>query len=179
MKEWNVVVSLFQDGYRRAFRALSEFGPVDHTPYHNLLVMAVEDPLALLDLLELRTETDPALYDALSRVAPAMHCFAFRDIEEFKQRTTSVFAEWLPRLGGCSFHVRLHARGPNLDWRTPDAERYFDDWILAMLKDLGSPGSISFSKPDAIIAIDTIDDRAGMSFWSREQLERHHLLRPD
>jgi tRNA(Ser,Leu) C12 N-acetylase TAN1 len=132
-----------------------------------------------LDALGLRTQADPALYDAISRVAPAMRCFEFRDIDEFKRSTISIFAEWLPRLDGRSFHVRLHARGFKFDWRTPDAERYFNDWILNSLKDRGSPESISFSKPDAVIAIDTIDERAGISLWAREELERHHLLRPD
>jgi len=30
-----------------------------------------------------------------------------------------------------------------------------------------------------VIAIDTIDDRAGISLWAREDLARHRLLRPD
>ena len=49
MKDWNVVISVYQDGFRRALRALREFGPVERSPYHNVLVMRVEDPTALLD----------------------------------------------------------------------------------------------------------------------------------
>jgi len=30
-----------------------------------------------------------------------------------------------------------------------------------------------------VIAIDTVDDRAGIGLWTREDLTRHHLLRPD
>jgi hypothetical protein len=30
-----------------------------------------------------------------------------------------------------------------------------------------------------MIAIDTIDDRAGLALWMRENLARHRLLQPD
>src|SRR3974377_1924546 len=43
----------------------------------------------------------------------------------------------------------------------------------------GKPGKISFSDPDAVVAIDTIDGRAGLALWTREDLLRYHLLRPD
>ena len=43
----------------------------------------------------------------------------------------------------------------------------------------GTPGKISFTDPDVVIAIDTIDNRAGLAMWTREELARYHLLRPD
>jgi hypothetical protein len=46
VKDWNVVISVYQDGFRRALHALREFGPVERSPYHNVLVMKVEDPTA-------------------------------------------------------------------------------------------------------------------------------------
>ena len=82
MKDWNVVVTIFQDGLRRARRALQELGTVDVSPYYNVLVMKVEDPLAALEAIERMTAQSPALYDAISRTAPAMHCFEF----EFDRR---------------------------------------------------------------------------------------------
>jgi len=42
----------------------------------------------------------------------------------------------------------------------------------------GQLGKVSFTDPDAVIAIDTVDDRAGMALWTREDLARHRLLRP-
>ena len=48
------------------------------------------------------------------------------------------------------------------------------------LRKLGSIDSrISFSDPDPVIAIDTVDDCAGIALWTREGLARHRLLRPD
>ena len=87
MKDWNVVISVYQDGFRRALRALKEFGPVERSPYHNVLLMRVEDPTALLDAIERGTEENTALYDAISRVAPAMRTVEFHSVEEFSGET--------------------------------------------------------------------------------------------
>ena len=77
MKDWNVVVSIFQDGYSRALRALQKRGVGERSPYDNVLVMKVEDPVVLIEAFEKRTEENPALYDAIARVAPAMRNFDF------------------------------------------------------------------------------------------------------
>ena len=179
MKDWNVVISVYQDGFRRALRALKEFGPVERSPYHNVLLMRVKDPTALLEAVEQRTEKNTALYDAISRVAPAMRTVEFHSVEEFRERLKPILLEWLPRLSGNSFHVRLHRRGDRHDLRTPDAERLFDDLLLDATAAAGAPCKISFTDPDAVIAIDTVDDRAGIGLWTREDLARHRLLRPD
>ena len=179
MKDWNVVVSIYQDGFRRALRALQELGPVERSPYHNVLVMRVDDPMALLEAIEQKTEESTALYDAISRVAPAIRNVEFHSAEEFKEKAKSILIEWSPRLSGTSFHVRLHRRGARHDLRTPDVERFFDDALLDATAEAGTPCKISFTDPDAVIAIDTIDDRAGVGLWTREDLARHRLLRPD
>jgi tRNA(Ser,Leu) C12 N-acetylase TAN1 len=179
MKSWNVIVSIYQDGFKRALHALRALGSVERSPYHNVLVMTVEDPIALLDAIEKLTKEKPALYDAISRVAPAMRSFEFQSAEEFLETTKSIILEWLPQLAGQSFHVRFHRRGSTHDLRTPDVERFIDDALLEALRGAGTPGAVSFSDPDAVIAIDTIDDRAGVGLWRRVDLTRHRLLRPD
>jgi tRNA(Ser,Leu) C12 N-acetylase TAN1 len=179
MKDWNVIISIFQGGFRRARRALRELGPVDRSPYHNVLVMAVDDPIALVQAIEQQTEANPALYDAISRVAPALRCFEFHSGDEFLAAAQQIILEWAPRLAGQSFHIRLHRRGAKHDLRSPDVERHLDDALLNTLAKAETPGRVSFTDPDAVIAIDTIDDRAGVGLWTREDLARHRLLRPD
>jgi tRNA(Ser,Leu) C12 N-acetylase TAN1 len=179
VKDWNVVISLYQDGFRRAIRALEQLGQVDSSPYHNVLTMKAEDPLAVLDAIERRTADDPALYDAISRVAPAMHNFEFQSADEFLDKAKSVALRWRPDLSGRSFHVRFHRRGMRHDLPTPDVERALDDALLQAANSTASPASISFDDPDAVIVIDTVGHRAGISLWRREDLARHPLLRPD
>ena len=179
MKDWNVVVTIFQEGFRRVLRALEKLGPAVRSPYHNVVMMKVDDPIALLEAVEKITEDDPALYDAISRVAPAAQIFDFQSEEEFVEKANSIIREWLPRLAGRSFHVRWHRRGARYNLGTHDAERSFDDSIIDTTTKAGAPGKISFTDPDVVIAIDTIDNRAGLAMWTREELARFHILRPD
>ncbi len=179
MKDWNLVISVYRDGYNRALRALRPLAPVERSPYYNVLVMNARDPMELLAAIERRTEEVPALYDAISRVAPAMRSFDFASELEFREKAVAAMLEWLPRLAGRSFHVRLHRRGAAHDLRSQDAERFFDDTLLEAAKQAGAPGRISFTDPDVVIAIDTIDDRVGLGLWTRHDLVEHRLLRPD
>ena len=177
--DWNVVVSIYQDGYHRALRALAQLGQVQPSPYYNVLVMRVDNLLKLLSTVEQVTEKDPALYDAIARIAPAMREFEFHSAEEFKELTKAVVLGWTPQLIGRSFHVRLHLRGARHGLHATDMERFLDDEVVAATAETGAPAKISFAAPDAVIVIDTVDDRGGASIWTRQELAEHRLLRPD
>ena len=179
MKDWNVVISIYQDGFRRARHALKDFGPVGSTPYHNVLAMKVDDPGALLEAVEAKVEASPPLYDAISRVAPAQRSFDFESAEAFTESAKAVLVDWSPRLTGRTFHVRFHRRGGRQELHRPETERLLDDAILAETARLGQPARISFEDPDVVIVIDTIDHRAGLALWTREDLARHRLLKPE
>lgn len=179
MQDWNVVITVFQDGYRRAMRALRALGTVERSGYHNVLVMKAADPLELLTAVEARTAEIPALYDAISRIAPAERGFDFESAEECIERSKSVVPDWAPVLAGRSFHVRLHPRGMVHAFGTQEVERILDGAVLDATAAMGNPARVTFTDPDAVIAIDTIDGRAGLSLWMREDLARHRLLRPD
>jgi tRNA(Ser,Leu) C12 N-acetylase TAN1 len=179
VKDWNIIVTIYQEGFRRALRALQDIGPAERGPYHNVLVMKVDHPMAFLEAIERLTEERPALYDAIARVAPAMRAFDFSSAEDFKDNAKSIVLEWLPSLAGKLFHARLHRRGPKLELHTPDVERFLNDIIIEATAKAGLPGRISFTDPDAVIVIDTVDDRAGLAMWTREDIAHHRLLRPD
>lgn len=179
MNDWNVLISTYQGGHRRACRALQKLGSVERTPYHNVIAMTAADPMALLESIERRTEEVPALYDAISRVAPAKATFHFDSVQEFQGKAAAIVLEWVSALAGHSFHVRLHRRGSGRDLHAQDVERYLDQKLLDALARAGEPAKISFSDPDAVIAIDTVDDYAGIALWTRADLVHHRLLRPD
>lgn len=176
--EWNVVISLYQGGFRRARRALAEFGQAE-SPYHNVLVMQVDDPVALLTVIERLTAERPALYDAISRVAPAMRTFEFSSAEDLKAQAGAILTEWSPRAAGHTFHVRLHQRGGEDHLETPGAERFFDDVLLEATTKAGAPAKVSFTEPEVVVDIETVNQRAGLALWTREDLATHRLLRPD
>lgn len=177
--EWNVVLTIYQDGFRRVVRALRDLGAIERTRYHNVLVAKVDDPLAFLERVEQMTLADPALYDSISRVAPAMRAFPFQSADEFVTKAKAVVDEWLPQLRNRTFHVRLHRRGMHDPRHSSELEQSLGDTLLDGLRQQGAEGTISFSDPEAVIAIDTVNDRAGLALWTREDLSRHRMLRPD
>ncbi len=180
MRDWNVVVCVYQEGFfRGVLRALRDLGRTERSPYHNVLLMKADDPLALLAAIEKRTEESTALYDAISRVAPVTRIFEFCSAEDFVEKAKHIIAEWSASLVGRTFHVRLHRRGAKYDLETQDAEHLFDDIVLDATAKAGVPGKVSFTDADAVIAIDTVDNRAGLALWTREDLAHHRLLRPD
>ena len=79
-------------------------------------------------------------------------------------------------LAGKSFHVRLHRRGFKGTLSTPKEERFLDETLLDALETLGTPGRITFTDPDSILQLETIDGRAGFRCGSAMPLQRYPFL---
>jgi tRNA(Ser,Leu) C12 N-acetylase TAN1 len=82
-------------------------------------------------------------------------------------------------LRGKSFHVRLHRRGFKGRLSSQNEEGFLDGVLLEALEQSGTPGRITFADPDAIIAVETVDGQAGLSLWTREEMQRYPFIRPD
>jgi tRNA(Ser,Leu) C12 N-acetylase TAN1 len=179
MKDWNLVVSVGKHGYSKAKHLLAELGAVSKTDYYNVLVMRVADPVAVLDHLSARARREAELDHLITRVLPVSAAFDFQTPEEFEAKARAALAPWLTALGGRSFHVRMHRRGFKGRIGSQDEEQFLDHYLLEELAEAGTPGRISFDDPDLVIAIDTINQRAGLSLWRREDLKRYPLLKLD
>jgi tRNA(Ser,Leu) C12 N-acetylase TAN1 len=179
MKDWNVVVTTTDGGYDRACALLRRLGKVNRTRFYNVLVMQVPDPHTFLDRLEELTAEHPELPNVVARVLPLAETFDFVDAEEFDRRAREVAHRWARRLAGCSFHVRFHRRGLKDEISAREEERRIAEEVLGVLGDEGVTGAVCFENPDAVIDVETVEDRAGMSVWTRDDLERHRLLHID
>ncbi len=179
MHDWNVVVTVREDGYNRARCLLGRFGPVDRTDFFNILVMRVADPRLFMEELREKATPESEGAAALARVLPVDQTFTFQSPEEFDEKARLAVCAWLPTLAGKSFHLRMHRRGFKGKLSSMDEERFLDTYILDALAMAGPPGRISFTAPDAIIALETIGPRAGLSLWTREDLARYPLLHLD
>lgn len=179
LANWNVVVTLPENTFREARRMLSRWGPVERTGYYNVLVMRVADPNAFLaDFASAIAET-PGLLNFVSHVVPAQQAFPFDSSDAFQREARAIALGWLSDLAGASFYVRLHRRGLKEIISTQPEERFLDEVLLTALAEAGTPGRISFADPDRVIHIETVDGRAGMSLWTREDLRRFPFLGVD
>ncbi|HWP48460.1 MAG TPA: THUMP domain-containing protein [Candidatus Limnocylindrales bacterium] len=179
MHDWNVVISVHEHGFISACELLGELGPVSRTEFRNVLVMKVEDISSMMETLREWISKNPGILSFLARVVPVTHTFTFQLPEEFEAKAKEIVLGWVPRLAGKRFHVRMHRRGFKGKLSSVDEERFLDKILLEALEKAGTPGHITFEDPDAIIVIETIGQRAGLSFWTREDLQKYPFLRLD
>jgi tRNA(Ser,Leu) C12 N-acetylase TAN1 len=181
MNDWNVIVTLLQDprSFRRACAILRPLGEVAATEFHNVLVMRVESLVGFLRDFSAMLALEPGIQNIISRAIPLFETFEFNDRADFEDKARQIALSWLPRLKGLSFHVRLHRRGLKGELKSPEEERFLDEALLAALQESGAPGRIAFEDPDAVIDIESLGHRAGMSLWTREDLSRYPFLKVD
>lgn len=173
---WNVIVTLPEATAPQARRVLRRWGWVYRTPYFHVLVMAVADADRFLREFGAAVAETPGILNVIAHVFVAQRTFDFASVEEFEAKAREAALAWAPLLAGKRFHVRLHRRGLKGVLLTPDAERFLDDALLEALSAAGTPGHIGFDDPDFIIHIETIDRRAGMALWSREDMLAYPFL---
>jgi tRNA(Ser,Leu) C12 N-acetylase TAN1 len=174
--EWNVVITVPEATFREARKFLRRWGEVHRTGYFHVLTLHVDDPEGFLAEIGKAAEDTPGIFNILSHVVPAQRTFDFSNAAEFEAKARDVAILWAPMLKGKSFHVRLHRRGFKGTLSTPKEERFLDEALLDALEAEGAPGHIAFTDPDAILQIETIDGRAGLSLWQREDLQRYPFL---
>ncbi len=171
--DWNVVVTVAEQSFREALNLLRKWGTVGRTAYYNVLAMKVANADAFLADFAAAVADSPGILNFVSHVVPAHATFDFNTAVEFEARARAVALDWAPKLQGKSFHVRLHRRGLKGVLSTPREEQSLDETLLAALEGMGP---IDFEDPDFIVQIETIDRRAGMSLWTRDQLRRYPFL---
>ena len=181
MQDWNVIVTLFHElgAYRRARAILRRLGEIDSTEFHNVLIMRVENVDEFLEAFLDKVTAEPGIMNDISRVTPLKDTFDFQSAQDFETKSRAIALSLLPRLHNCAFHVRLHRRGMGKALNSHQEERFLDEALLAALEEARAPGRISFEDPDIIIDVETAGDRAGLSLWTRDDLERYPFLRID
>jgi tRNA(Ser,Leu) C12 N-acetylase TAN1 len=179
MQDWNLVVTTQAHRYGDARALLTTMGEVSDTDYYNVLVMRVEEPQSFLANLERVREEDPCLVNALARVLPVTKTFNYQSLQEFERKAAIVAQGWLTQLAKSRFHIRMHRRGFKGRLSSQQEEQRLAERLLVELATQGRTAQVDFSDPDWILAIDTVGQRAGLSLWSRDALQRYPLLKLD
>ena len=174
--DWNVVVTVYDGEFKEAFRLLRSYGEVAGTDYWNVLAMRVEDVAEFVRALESATRADATIPNAVARIVPVTAKFRFQSPAEFEEKARSLVERWLSDLKGKSFHVRMHRRGFKGKLSSQHEEQFLDHHLLERMAQEGTPGRIDFADPDAIIAVETLGQTAGLSLWTREQRQSFELL---
>ena len=179
MLDWNVVVTAHEHRYRHARELLAPMGELCDTDFYNVLVMRVAEPQGFLATLDHRLQAFPEAASSLARVLPVTETFSYQTPQEFELKAAVAVRAWLAQLAGTRFHVRMHRRGFKGRLSSLEEEHLLDHLLIEELTQEGKEGHIDFADPDWILAIDTVAQRAGLSLWSREELQRYPLLKLD
>lgn len=179
MKDWNVVVTIHEGHFREAFDLLKDFGQVGKTDFFNVLVMKGDNIQRLMTALRERISEQPSILSIVARIMPAFRSFNFHSPEEFEEKAREGVKDWIPSLSGKGFHVRIHRRGFKGRLSSLKEEQFLDNYLTCTLDERGATGHITFTDPDCIIAIETVANRAGLSLWTRDDLEAYPFLRLD
>lgn len=179
MTKWNIVITIQEHFFQQAWQCLKPFGLLAKTDFYNVLVMQTVDTQQTLQQLQKKLTADAVLQTAISRVMPVTHGFTFQSAEQFETQARAVVETLLPKVANKTFHVRMHRRGFKGRLSTIEEEKFLDTFILDQLKQSGSPCKINFDNPDVIIAVETVAQQAGISIWSREDIERYPILKLD
>jgi tRNA(Ser,Leu) C12 N-acetylase TAN1 len=175
MIDWNAIVTVRSD-FARALSRLRDFGIVETTDLHNVVAMCVSDPRELLEQLA-QVPADEHVFTMISHVVPITHKVWFANADELESKARDIVLGFAPMLGNKSVHVRMHRRGHKGEIHELDTERRLGAALLDELERCGTPGRVEFDDPDAVIAIETLRDEAGLALWTRDDLERYPFLR--
>lgn len=180
MHDWNVVVTLAPEGYRDAVRILRNFGEISRTSFRDVLVMRVEQEAhEFQEMLHELLRNDATLANSVSRLIPVTDKFSYSSAEEFRTKIKEVVRPWVDEFAGKTFYVRMHRRGFHGALMSRAEESALGEFLLDCLKEDQSDTHVGFENPDIVIAVETVGEDAGLSRWSRADLDRHELLRLD
>lgn len=180
IRDWNVVATVATEGFRDSIRILSDFGEVSRSAYRDVIVMHTElGARELLEALRKLTETDKTLLNAVARLTPVTRRFAFSSAGEFRSRVTAAVLPWVPELEGRTFFVRMHRRGFHEELSSQVEERALGRFLVDSLDGEQGRARVGFEDPDVVIAVETVGGQAGVSRWTRADLDRYELLRFD
>jgi tRNA(Ser,Leu) C12 N-acetylase TAN1 len=173
--DWNVIITVRRD-FDRAIGLLRKLGTVERTGLYNVLAMRVVDVRALLDEVSELAARVP-LFDVVSHVVPMTHKVGFTTAAELERKAREIALAWAPRLAGKTMHVRMRRRGHKGEFHSQDIERSLGDAVFEELERRGEWCRFALFDPDAVIAIESLRDDAGLALWTRAELERYPWLR--
>jgi tRNA(Ser,Leu) C12 N-acetylase TAN1 len=179
MIDWNVLINVHEHSFSRAYLLFEEFGTVYQSDFEDVLLMKVESIPDFLEAFNTRMLKDPTLKVVASRIVPVTSTFLFGSQEEFETKAKEAVLNWIPKLAGKKFNVRMHRKGLKDRIDRHEEETFLDLIILQELEAIGNPGKIGSVDPDVFIAVETVSQQAGLSCWTHQDLQKYSWLKLD
>lgn len=176
--EWNVIVTVTERGYQPARRLLKPYGHIEKSRFLNVLVMQVEDIALFLEAMRSLYEESPPELNYVGRIVPVTQRFRFQSPAEFEEKAREALSQWLDELAGRHYYLRMHRRGFKGRLSSQEEECLLATSLQEALAGRGSAAAkVDFEGAERVVALETLGQEAGLSLWTREQIERYPFLR--
>ena len=179
MLNWNVLIDVCEHSFSPAYLLLEKFGAVYQSNFENILLMKVASIPQFLADLNLRIAKDSSITNLFNRIIPVTATFSFQSQEEFETKAKETVLEWLPMLEGRKFYVRMHRKGMKDRIDRHEEETFLNLIILQESEKIGKPAQIDGVNPDLVVVVETISQQAGLSYWTRQDLQKYSWLKLD
>ncbi len=167
MAGWNILATAAEGRRDALLLSLRRLGArVRGGGYRNVVVGRVDDLPGFLDRVREALATDPLLPTALAKLVPIEATVRFT-AEDAGPTLAAAAEPFLDRLATGSFFVRLERRGLKGRVHSPTVERDVGGRLWQALEARGVTPRVDFADPDAILAIETIGDEAGLTLLDR------------
>ncbi len=176
MKEWNILATAFWGRGKEALRLLTLHGEFKGSGFKDVLQGYVEDVNPFLQKLESTRRENPDKIAPLSQILPLERTFSF-DLSNFMDKLKEAISPYAEKIEGKKFYVRAKRRGHKGEMSSLEIEKEISSFIFEELQKAGKQAQVSFSDPDVFIIVETIANRAGIAFITREMKEKYPLIR--
>ncbi len=177
MIDWNVLIDVQEHSFGPAYLLFEKLGTVYQSDFENILLLKSDSIPHFLETFNSKISDDPDLLNLIHRIVPVTATFSFQSQSEFETKAKEVVLQWLPNLAGKSFYVDMHRRGLKDLISSDYEEEFLDLMLLEELEKIDSPGQIDFADPDMLINLETVSHQAGLSCWTREDLQKYPWLK--
>jgi tRNA(Ser,Leu) C12 N-acetylase TAN1 len=164
--EWNVLATALEgrrDALLLSLRKLGRFRPGG---YRNVVTGFVPDQREFFERVREALASDGLLPTALAKVVP-IEATTLIDADTAVDRLATAAEPFLDRLAGGSVFVRIERRGLKGRLHSPTVEREVGDRVWQALVARGHTPRVDFADPDAVLLIETVGDRAGLTVIGR------------
>lgn len=175
--EWNVLATAFMRRERQLLRFLREFGDFKGSGFRDVIIGAVENRDAFLEIIESLRREHPESVRHLSQIVPVEKTFQFA-VSDFKGKLKEVLAPYAEELENeCRFYIRVKRRGHKGELSSIEIEKEMSAFIIDALEKTGKQAQVRFEDPDKFIIVETIGNRAGVGLITREMRQRNPFIR--
>jgi tRNA(Ser,Leu) C12 N-acetylase TAN1 len=176
MEVWNILATSHRSQEHHVLRILNRLGEFRHSGYRDVIIGHVIDVASFLDELEkIRRET-PEKLRSLSQIVPIERNFQF-EVANFVEKSKEAVFPYIDRLANTRFFVRVARRGHKGEISSLEVEHILDAYILESLEKEGKQATINIEEFDNMIAIETIENRAGVGLIKKEMKEKYPFIK--